>query len=76
MECQEYNGSVVEKVNVQPLVFKKLLDDLAFEKSYELEVTAKTSKGWGESARTVAKTVKKSGEFGTEWKILESSQTD
>ncbi|XP_068759026.1 neuroglian-like isoform X2 [Montipora capricornis] len=60
VKCQEYNGSVVKEANVQPSVFKKLLDDLAFEKSYELEVTAKTSKGWGESARTVAKTVKRS----------------
>ena len=76
MKCQEYNGSVVKVANVTPSVFKELLDDLAFEKSYKLEVTAKTSKGWGESARTVAKTVKRSGELGTEWKILESSQTD
>ncbi|XP_068757833.1 contactin-2-like [Montipora capricornis] len=60
VKCQEYNGSVVKMANVQPSVFKKLLDDLAFEKSYELEVTAKTSKGWGESARTVAKTVMRS----------------
>ncbi|XP_068714967.1 neuroglian-like isoform X2 [Montipora foliosa] len=60
VKCQEYNGSVVKVANVTPSVFKELLGDLAFEKSYELEVTAKTSKGWGESARTVAKTVKRS----------------
>lgn len=49
-----------------------MLDDLVFEKSYELEVIVKISKGWGESVRMVVKIVKKLGEFGIEWKIFES----
>ncbi|XP_074608784.1 hemicentin-1-like [Acropora palmata] len=62
---QEYSGSVVGKVpvsmeTVQPDVFEKLLSKLAFEKSYVVEVRAQTSKGWGESARQIVTTVKRS----------------
>lgn len=62
---QEYSGSVVGKETVsmetvQPDVFEKLLSKLAFEKSYVVEVRAQTSKGWGESARQIVTTVKRS----------------
>ena len=67
---KEYSGSVVGKApvsmeTVQPDVFEKLLSKLAFEKSYMVEVRAQTSKGWGESARQIVTTVKRSGEFRT-----------
>ena len=63
----EYNASSpdtasVTMQNVGPGVFKKLLGNQAFEKSYVVEVRAKTSKGWGESAKTITTTMKKSGE--------------
>lgn len=63
----EYNASSpdtasVTMQNVGPGVFKKLLGSLSFEKSYVVEVRAKTTKGWGESARTITTTIKKSGE--------------
>ena len=63
----EYNGSLPEIVpvameTVGPNVFKKLLGNKKFEKSYVVEVRAQTSKGWGKSARTTTRTIKRSGE--------------
>lgn len=67
----EYNGSFPELVpvameTVGPNVFKKLLGNKKFEKSYVVEVRAQTSKGWGKSARTTTRTIKRSGEY-TVW---------
>ena len=65
MGSAEYNGSLPEIVPMEtlgPNVFKKLLGNKKFEKSYVVEVTAQTSKGWGKSSRTTTRTIKRSGE--------------
>ena len=63
----EYSSSSPESVvvtmeTVDPNVFKKLLGNRRFETSYVVELRAKTSRGWGASLRTTAKTMEKSGE--------------
>ena len=63
----EYNGSLPEIVpfsmeTVGRNVFKKLLGNKKSEKSYVVEVRAETSKGWGKSAKTTTRTIKRAGE--------------
>ena len=52
---------VVNKEEVGPNVFRKLLENQEPEKNYVVEIQARTSKGWGDKVTRTTRTVKWAG---------------